>query len=205
MSETKMKPAPRRNVTEKRPDHPDFAVVIELMANASEAAARLAEIEAEANKALVELVSEFREEYAENFRAQGDAESAMELLARQHPEWFNDAKSIKTPFGKIAFREGAALKVENDEATVKLLRALEPKINARLKPGEVPWIAEDYIRTVEVPNLEALEKLPDDSLELFMVKREVKDVFSFTPAKVDFGKAVKGKLLAEPPADAEKN
>ncbi len=198
MSETKLKPAPRRNVTEKQPSHPDFATVIELMTVASEHAAKLAEIEAEANLALTELVSEFRKQYAESFRAQGDAEAAMELLCRQHPEWFDAAKSIKTPFGKVAFREGAALLVENDEATVRLLRAAEPQINARLKPGEVPWIAEDYIRTIEVPNLEAMEKLPDESLEMFMVKRVVKDSFSFTPAKVDFGKAVKTKMLAEP-------
>ena len=53
------------------------------------------------------------------------------------------------------------------------------------------FAVDDYIRVVQVPNLEALEKLDDATLGKFMVKRVVADTFKVTPAELDFGKAVK--------------
>jgi ribosomal protein L31 len=185
-----MKSTPKRRTTETLPQDPAFAEVVKLMALGSDAANRLAEIEAEANRLLLELIDDCRLDYAKCQSALTAAEAALEVHARAHPEWFGKAKSIKTPYGKIAFRTGTSLKVKDDEATVNLLRALEPTLNSKLPEGQEPFVAEDYIRTVEVPNLETLERLPDDSLKLFMVTRVVADSFSFTPAKVEFGQAV---------------
>ena len=190
MTTSKMNPAPQRRTTTALPSDPAFADAIKLMALGSDAANRLAEIEAEANGRLLELIDDCRADYSQCQSALTAAEAALEVHARAHPEWFGKVKSIKTPYGKIAFRQGSSLKVKDDEATVKLLRALEPTLNSKLKAGDAPFIAEDYIHTVEVPNLEALEKLPDESLALFMVQRVVGDTFSFTPAKVEFGQAV---------------
>ena len=47
------------------------------------------------------------------------------------------------------------------------------------------------MRVVELPNLEALEKLDDETLKKFMVARVQADSFSVTAATVNFGKAVK--------------
>lgn len=187
MNITKMKPEPKRRTTDKTSDSPDFAEMVKLLAVFSEAASRLAEIEAEANSALLQLIDEHKAEYAKLQEAQKAAETALEAIARTHPEWFSAARSIKTPYGKVSFRTGTSLRVENDEATVKLIYAEEARINAQ----GTPFIAEDYIRVQEVPNIEALEKLDDALLARFMVKRVSADSFSVTPAKVDFGKAVK--------------
>jgi len=179
-----------RRVTETVPADKEFERMVSLMAKGTRAANELASLEALANEALQKLIADYKPTYA---KAQGDltkAEAEMEALARAHPEWFTKARSIKTPYGKVGLHKASKLVVRDDEATVRLLRALEPRCNQNLKPGETIFLADDYIRTVEVPDLEALEKLPDESLELFLVKRETKDSFTFTPAAVDFGKAV---------------
>lgn len=175
-----MKPEPNRRTTDHAPESPDFAEVVKLLAVLSEAESRLAQIEAEANSELLELIDEHKAEYARLQEAATKAETALEGICRAHPEWFQVAKSIKTPYGKVAFRTGTSLEVKDDEATVKLIRAILPKDEAA-----------KFVRIVEVPDLEALEKLDDAELSKFMVKRVSADVFSATAAKVDFGKAVK--------------
>jgi len=174
-----MKPEPTRRTTDQTPASPDFAEVVNLLAVFSEASARLAEIEAKANGALLELIDEHKAEYATLQEAATKSETALEGICRAHPEWFMSVKSIKTPYGKVAFRTGTSLVVKDDEATVKLLKAVMGAPAAK-----------DFIRAVELPDLEALEKLSTSELERYMIKRVSADVFSATPAKVDFGKAV---------------
>lgn len=179
MTESKLKPEPARRTTCAVPDDEAFGNVVSLMALGSDAAGRLAEIEAEANAALLEIVDEFKAEYANCQAALAKAEAALEIHCRAHKgEWFGKAKSIKTPFGKVAFREGESLLVRDDEATVRLLKAIHG-IDAQA-----------FLRVQEVPDLEALEKLDDEALKKVLVKRLRKDSFSFTPAKIEFGKVV---------------
>lgn len=178
MTETKLKPAPARRTSEELPADAEFQNVVDLMSVGSEAANRLATIEAEVNEGMQEIIDEFRADYAKAQGALARAEAAMEVACRAHPEWFGKAKSVKTPWGKVAFRSGTSLLVKDDEATVRLIEALH-------KPD-----AEQYLRTVKLPNLEALEALPDEELRRVMVRRLVKDSFAFTPAKIDMGAAV---------------
>lgn len=193
MTTSTLKPEPKRRTTAAQPESPDFAEVINLLAVFSEAKTRLAELEAGANAALLELIDEHKADYAQLQETATKAETALEVLCRRHPEWFRDAKSLKTPYGKVAFRSGSSLVVKDDEATVNLLRAEEARTHARREAGHPEEIfkAADFIRTVELPNLEALEKLDDATLKKFMVSRVNGDVFSATAAKVDFGQAVK--------------
>ncbi len=131
-----------------------------LLAVLSEASGRLAEIEAAAaNSELLQLIDEHKSDYADSQQAATKAETALESICRSHPEWFVASKSIKTPYGKVAFRTGTSLEVKDDESTVRLLRALRPTDSG------------DFIRTVEVPNVEALEALDDAELGRLMVKR----------------------------------
>lgn len=179
MTTTPLKPEPKRRTTDHTPEGPDFAEVVNLLAVLSEAASRLAEIEADANSELLTLIDEHKGDYAQCQQKAMEAETALEILCRRNPDWFKTAKSIKTPYGKVAFRSGTRLEVKDEEAAVKLIRAIRPAD------------ADDFIRTVEVPNVEALEKLDDAELARYLIKRVSADAFSATPAKVDFGKAVK--------------
>jgi hypothetical protein len=178
MTETKLKPVPARRTSEELPDDAEFRNLTDLMDVGTAAANQLATIEAEVNESMQELIDEFRKDYAAAQSALAKAEAAMEIACRANPGWFAKAKSIKTPWGKVAFRSGASLLVKDEEATVRLIEAIH-------KPD-----AEQYLRTVKLPNLEALEALPDEELKRVMVKRLVKDSFSFTPAKIDMGTAV---------------
>ena len=62
----------------------------------------------------------------------------------------------------MSFRSGASLAVRDEEATVKLLRAEYERTLARHEADGATEIfpVADYVRVVELPNLEALEKLP---------------------------------------------
>lgn len=174
------KPAKTAAIVEAAtPISPDFADVVNHLALLSETTTRLSEIEAQANAALLELVNEHKAEYAQLQEAALHAETTLETLCRKHPEWFASVRTLKTPYGKVSFRTGTSLEVKDDEATVKLLRAVL---------GETR--APDFIRSVEVPNLEALEALDDSELARFMVKRVSADKFTASPARVDFGKAI---------------
>lgn len=167
-----------RRTTDTPPATPDFEEVIKLLAVFSAASNTLRQIEADANGELLEMIDEFKKDYAAAQEAATKAESALETICRAHPEWFQTARSIKTPYGKVQFHRGTKLDIANAEATCRLLRATLGDEQA--KP---------YIRSVEEPDKEALEVLPDDQLARVMVKRVVDDSFSATAAKVDFGKA----------------
>jgi len=161
----------------------DFKEMVNLLSIFSEADIRLKALECVVNEELLETIDEHKPEYAELQEALMKAETAVEVIVRRHPEWFADRKNIKTPFGTPKLHSSSKCVPVNDEATVKLLRA-EEKVDPTFK-------ADDYIRKMEVPNLEALEGMDDAKLARFMVKRVKEEKFSIQPAKVDLGKAVK--------------
>ena len=167
----------------------DFQEMVNLLAVFSEATNQLAELETSVNAEVLEMIDDHKSDYAKLQEALTKAETALEILARKHPEWFAQKKSIKTPYGTAKLHKGTRLEVTNDEATVKLLRAEQARVLAESE-GYTKFNAEDYIRISEVPKLEALETLDDSTLAKFMVRRVTEDKFSVTPAKLDMGKAV---------------
>lgn len=169
-----------KRTTEAQPDSPEFKNVIDLLAVLTESSNRLADIEAAANEEFQEIIDEFKDDYAKAQLAATQAEAALEAACRAHPEWFTSARSIKTPWGKVSFRKTSRIEVQNEEATIRLLRHV-------LEPDE----ADDYITTVAKLNIEAMENLSEDVLREVMARRVNGDSFSATPAKIDFGKAVK--------------
>jgi hypothetical protein len=171
-------PPTTKRTTDIAPATPDFQEVINLLAVLTEANNRMLDIEAASNTEFLEIIDDFKKEFAQCQEARTKAEAALETICRSHPEWFVNARSIKTPYGKVSFRATARLSIANEEATVRLIKAFKPKPH-------------DYIRLVEEPNLEALEALDDADLEKLMIKRERGESFSATPARVDFGEALK--------------
>lgn len=168
----------------EQPTNEDFSNLVNLLAIYSDASNRLTEMETAANFALLQIVDEHKAEYAQLQKALTDAESALEVIALSHTEWFGkDRKSIKTPYGTVKFHRATRLVVKNEEATVLLIER-EAEHNSAFRE-------DDYLRKVKALNIEALERLDDAVLKKFRVERVQEDKFSVVPAKVDMGKAVK--------------
>ena len=182
---------PRKTIA-PTPDSPDFLAVVNELDILSQATTGLAEIEASANGKLLELITEYKKDYAKFQLAATTAETSLEYLCRKHPEWFVSAKSITTPYGKVSFHRSTKLVIKDAEATLRLLLAKQALSESQHNLDGVSPVfrAAPYINKIEVPNIEALEVLTDVELDEFLIKRELKDNFSATPATVNFGKAV---------------
>lgn len=158
--------------------------MVNLLAVYSEAANRLDELQASANGSLLELIDGAKEEYAKLQQTLTESESALEVIALRHPEWFSEKKrSVKTPYGTVKFHASSKLVVKNEEVTLLLLDKLADE-NPEFKRA-------DYVRSKEELNIEALEKLDDAVLKKLRIERVPTENFSVVAAKVDMGKAVK--------------
>lgn len=158
--------------------------LVDLMAIHCEATARMSELENDLQQCWLDLVDARRKDYAELQGILGNTESAIEEAAILNPQWFAKAKSLKTPYGTVAFRKASKLEVKNEEVSLLLLE--------QLGQDGLP-----FVRTVKALNLEALEKLDDSELERLRIRRITTETCKITPAKVDLGKAVKAAAAAE--------
>lgn len=170
----------------------DFTNLINLMSVLAEASTRMTQLTAETQSDFLDLVDGHKPEYAALQETIMRTEEALELAARQHPEWFVDAKTIKTPFGTVSFRTSTKLEIPNEELTIVLIEqriAAEQAQAAELGAGESASAA--LLRQTTSLNLEALEQLEDAELQRLRIARVRNDSFRATPLKLDLGKAVK--------------
>jgi hypothetical protein len=174
----------------EQPTSEDFKNMVNLLAVFSDASNRLDELEASANGSLLELIDEHKTEYAQLQHTLTETETALEVIALRHPDWFGEKKrSIKTPYGTVKFHASTKLVVKNEEVTLLLLDK-HAQENPEFKRA-------DYVRSHEELNIEALEKLDDATLKKFRIERVPNDNFSVVAAKVDMGKAVKEAVEKE--------
>lgn len=164
----------------------DFKNLCDLLSVFSAGTARLKEMEGEMNALLLDLVDDKRAEYAELQQCVTQAETALEIIARAHPEWFTDKKTVKTPFGTVKFHKSTKLEIKNAELTIALVRSELARGSA-----DPAGVEAAYIKQEDTLDVEALEKLDDDTLKRLKVKRVASDNFSAQAASVDLGKAVK--------------
>jgi len=165
------------------PESPDFTAMVDLLAVFTDATNRIAQIEAEANGELLEILDAQRKDYAKLQEALTQSESAVEVIACKHPEWFGERSSVKTPYGTVKFTTSNFLAVRNEEVSI-LLAEQEAVSNPEFKVG-------DYVLTKKELSLEALEKLDDDTLKRLRISRQSARNVKVSAAKVDMGKAVK--------------
>jgi hypothetical protein len=172
----------------------DFAELVNLMSEHAKAKNCLAALEADTQTEFLGLVDGHKGEYAELQRAVTETEAAIEWIAVRHiDDWFKDARTVKTPFGSVSLRRSSALAVPNQELTVVLIQQL-------IKEQGAGGPAAALLRTWVEPNLEALEKLDDESLASLRIKRVTSEMCRVTAAKIDLGRAVKESLAAGPQA-----
>jgi len=156
----------------------DYKNLVDLLAIVAEGTARLGELENGLQQDYIDLVDARRKDYTQLQYAIGKAEESIEALALSNPAWFEKSKTLKTPYGSVAFRRSSKLDVKNEEVSILLLE--------QLGQDGLP-----FIRTAKALNLEALEKLDDSELERLRIKRVSSESLTIKPAKVDLGKAVK--------------
>ena len=182
----------------------DFTDLVHLMSVFSEAAASISALESSANREFLRVIDARREEYATLQATMTEAETQMEIITRRHDEWFTEKKrSIKTPYGTVKFIRSNPIVVENQELSIVLIEQEIDRQAAVIGQGVQPeFDATALLRRQTALDLEALERLPDAVLKKFRLRRESKDNFSVTPAKVDMGKAVKQAAPEEQPAAA---
>ena len=155
----------------------DYKNLVDLMAIHAEASARLGELENDLQQAWLDLVDARRTDYTRMQEAHATSGEGIELLATIHPEWFEKSKTLKTPYGSVAFRSVSKLEIKNEEATILLIERM----------GEEGGI---FLRQTTGLNLETLTLLSDSELREFRIRRVVLESCSVKPTKVDLGKAV---------------
>jgi Bacteriophage Mu Gam like protein len=165
-------------------DAKDFKNLVDLMAIMAEGTARMGELENGLQQDWLDLVDARRKDYAALQFALGNAEESIETLALSNPQWFEKVKTLKTPYGTVAFRRTSKLEVKNEEVSLLLLEQM----------GEEGL---PFIRTAKALNLEILEKLDDSELKRLRIKRVSSESCTIKPTKVDLGKAVKAAVKAE--------
>lgn len=164
----------------------DFESVVNLLAVLGEANRQVADLTREIEEGYVALVKPQRERYAKLQGTITETEAALEVIARRNPQWFDEKKSVKTPFGGVKFTSSSELVAADEGISVQLILALAGKDNA-----------EKYLRTVQVLNKEALDELPDAELAKFGIVRKSKENFKAATDVVDLGRAVKAADKSE--------
>ena len=158
----------------------DFESVVNLLAVLGEANRQLAALTTEIEAGYVALVTPERERYAKLQGTVTETEAALEVIARRNPQWFEEKKSVATPFGGVKFTRSTELVITDENISVQLVLALAGKAGA-----------EKFLRTVQVLNKEALDELTDIELAKFAIVRKVKENFKAGTDVVNLGKAVK--------------
>jgi hypothetical protein len=180
--------------------HDDFKKMVRLCALFTEASNALAGLENTCNTEYAALIGEHKEDYALTQDVLISAEAAIETIAIKHPDWFpKERRSVKTPFGTVAFHKSTKLEVKNEELAVVLLQqqADAEATLAKAENREPQFSRETYLRQRTELNIEALEGLSDAQLKALRIDRVEKNNFSVKPAKVDMGKAVKEAVQQE--------
>ena len=164
----------------------DFNRLVDLLSVYSEAGNRLAQLQAAVNEAALEIVDGHKKLYADLQKVLTETETALEAIARRHPDWFAARRTLKTPYGEVALKGNPPrLITTNEELSIVLIEAEGAKNKS--------FRASEYLRQRTELNLETLANLSDDDLARFRVKRVQGDTFSIKAARLELGKAVRDK------------
>lgn len=162
-------------------DFNDFLALIMVLGEANR---RLRLLTTEIETGYLNIVDAKRDEYATLQTQIGDTEAAIEVITRRNPRWFEKSKTLGTPYGDVKYTSSTELVVADEGISIQLIKALSRDENGDSN-------AASYLRTKEVLNKEALEKLSDAELARFAIIRRLKENFSVNTEVIDLGKAVK--------------
>lgn len=152
--------------------------LVDCLAILTEMTNRLTKLETEMQDEFIDLMDGRRKEYTDLQGGIAKAEQTIRDIATLNPQWFEDSKTVTTPYGAVQSRKTTSLEVANEEVTIALLQ--------QLGADSAP-----FLRVETTLNLEALESLPDSELARIRVKRVTTEKITAKPGKVNLGKAAK--------------
>lgn len=170
MSTTPTAPLPTARPT-------DFADLVNLLAALSKNENNLALLQQTIDRQHLGLVEAHMTVYKEIQTLIGECDAAIKVIGERNPQWFDDKKTIATPYGEVKRTTSTSLEIADEEISLNLIRAA----------GR----AGDFIKTTYTLSKEALEALTDDELKKFGIKRVTEHNYKASGASVDLGKSVK--------------
>lgn len=176
-TKTKTVPDPFDTPAGEDEKYQSFVAMLSAFARAS---ADLAALQQRLDDAQLESIQDVSADYARLQERLGTLQTHLEVVARAHPRWFGDARSLKTPFGVVKLTSATRLVPTNEELSIALIQEDES--------GD--FAGAHVLRTRTELNLEALAAYDDATLRRLRIRRVTEDRFSIKPARVDLGKAV---------------
>ncbi|MBA4136739.1 MAG: hypothetical protein C0518_05425 [Opitutus sp.] len=161
----------------------DFASLVNLLDRLTHAQNQLDKLQQVLDAQHLETVRGHMPAYKELQTTIGECESAVAVIAARNPQWFDDKKTVATPYGAVKRTSATSLQVADEAVTLTLIKAAGRQT--------------DFIKVTESLSLETLEKLEDEQLAKFGIKRVTEHNFKAAPAGVDLGKAVKAAEKSE--------
>lgn len=155
----------------------DFADLVNLLNKLTEAKNSLGDLNQRLNAQHLETVRNYSDEYKRLQTEIGAAEAAILVLAERNPQWFEEKKTLTTPFGEVKRTTSTSLVIPDEAVTITLIRAAKRE-------------ADFLVVTTDISR-EALEKLDDAELAKYGVSRKTEHNFKPDGATVDLGKSVK--------------
>lgn len=155
---------------------PDFKNLVNLLAVLSEATTRQDALAVQMKEEYLERVDEHRAEYSANQAAIGEAEAAILVIVRRHPEWFGRKKTLTTPYGEVKSTSSSKIDVPSEEASIRLI--------------EAAGRSTEFIRTTKELDKAALDRLTDAELAEYGIRRLPTETIKVSPIEIDLGKAV---------------
>jgi hypothetical protein len=177
------------------PPDPYQQLIAELAAY-SAAKARLGKLEAQTNVAYLALVDGTQPAYVAAQETLLLAEQAIKALVARHPEWFAEAKTLKTPFGQVHSHKATSHTAAIPElsiAKIRTARDLAQKFRAEEQSAKLDAL----IRVEESLNFEAMAAFTDRELLLYGIQRTTDESVTIKEAKVSLGQAIKAAAKQE--------
>lgn len=155
----------------------DFDDLINLLDQLTDAENSINKLNGSLNDTHLANVRIHSEEYKQLQTTIGNAKAAIEVIAARNPQWFEEKKTLETPFGLVKRTSSTSLVIADEGVTITLINAA----------GR----ASDFLKTTTTISRETLEKLSDEELKKYGVARVTEYNFKPEAASVDLGKSVK--------------
>ena len=168
----------------------DFAQFVELQQKYTEASTQLDALEVRINESSQKVAQAHAADFIVLQETVAELDAQLKELFGRHPEWRGDKKSVSTPYGSVEQRTAKELQVPNPAMTVALIEA-----KGKSDPA---FQSATFLHVTTEPNLEALERLSDETLAGLGITRVETQRMSVKPAKVNVAKAVKAAKQTKP-------
>ena len=155
----------------------DFADLVNLLNALSVAENKISHLNQNLNAQHLETLKGYADEYKTLQSDISATRAAIEVIAARNPQWFEEKKTLITPFGEVKRTTSTSLIIPDEAVTITLIRAAKRE--------------EDFLVTTTAISKEALEKLEDAELAKYGVSRKTEHNFKPEGASVDLGKSVK--------------